>query len=72
MSKEKENISIAKMKEALVENSMCYLTDLVIEDRYNELYNYVETHFWSDFESMDDNEIVEQYGWLTEHNEEDA
>jgi hypothetical protein len=51
---------------------MCYLTDLVIEDRYNELYNYVETHFWSDFESMDDNEIVEQYGWLTEHNEEDA
>jgi hypothetical protein len=21
---------------------------------------------------MDDNEIVEQYGWLTEHNEEDA
>jgi hypothetical protein len=72
MSKEKENISIAKMKEALVENSMCYLTDLVIEDRYNELYNYVETHFWSDFERMDDNEIVEQYGWLTEHNEEDA
>lgn len=68
----KKNISIAKMKEALVENSMCYLTDLVIEDRYNELYNYVETHFWSDFESMNDNEIVEQYGWLTEHNEEDA
>ena len=29
----KKNISIAKMKEALVENSMCYLTDLVIEDR---------------------------------------
>ena len=70
MSKEKQTISIAKMKEALVENSMCYVTDLVIEDRYTELYEYVETHFWSDFKSMEDNEIVEQYGWLTEHSEE--
>ena len=68
----KKNISINEMKAKLVESNMEYVHDLVIQDKYDELYNYVETHYFSDFKSMDDNEIVEQYGWLTEHNEEEA
>ena len=65
-------MTIEEMKSALVENNMNYVRDLVIKDRYEELYDYVETHYFSDFQDLEDGEIIEMYGWLTEHSEEEA
>ena len=65
-------MTIEEMKSKLVESNMKYVHDMVIQDRYEELYDYVETHYFSDFKDIDDKEIIEQYGWLTEHSEEEA
>jgi|TARA_A100001388_G_scaffold5536_2_gene4053 hypothetical protein len=65
-------MSIEEMKAKLVESNMKYVHDMVMQDRYEELYDYVETHYFSDFKDIDDKEIIEQYGWLTEHSEEEA
>ena len=65
-------MSIEEMKAKLVESNMKYVHDMVMQDRYEELYDYVETHYFSDFKDIDDKEIIEQYGWLTEHSKEEA
>ena len=49
---------------------MKYVHDMVIQDRYEELYDYVETHYFSDFQDLEDGEIIEMYGWLCEHQED--
>ena len=64
-------MTIEEMKTKLVESNMQFVKDMVIQDRYQDLYDYVETHFFSDFRDVDDQEIIEQYGWLTEHSEEE-
>ena len=65
-------MTIEEMKSKLVESNMKYVHDMVIQDRYEELYDYVETHYFSDFQDLEDGEIIEMYGWLTEHSEEEA
>ena len=63
-------MTIEEMKTKLVESNMQFVNDMVIQDRYQELYDYVETHFFSDFQDLEDGEIIEMYGWLTEHQED--
>tara|TARA_A100000164_G_scaffold365226_1_gene384546 strand:- start:65 stop:256 length:192 start_codon:yes stop_codon:yes gene_type:complete len=63
-------MTIEEMKTKLVESNMQFVKDMVIQDRYQELYDYVETHFFSDFQDLEDGEIIEMYGWLTEHQED--
>ena len=61
-----KKITIEEMKKKLVESNMQHVKDMVIQDRYEELYDFVETHFFSDFRDVDDDEIIEQYEWLNE------
>ncbi len=61
-----KKITIEEMKKKLVESNMQHVKDMVIQDRYEELYDFVETHFFSDFRDVDDEEIIEQYEWLNE------
>ena len=63
-------MTIEEMKSALVENNMNYVRDLVIKDRHKELHEYVKLHFFSDFQDLEDGEIIEMYGWLCEHQED--
>ena len=61
-----KKVTIEEMKKKLVESNMQHVKDMVIQDRYEELYDFVETHFFSDFRDVDDEEIIEQYEWLNE------
>ena len=63
-------MTIEEMKSALVENNMNYIRDLVIKDKHEELHEYVKWNYFSDFENFEDGEIIEMYGWLTEHSED--
>ncbi|BCV01670.1 MAG: hypothetical protein CM15mV44_0610 [uncultured marine virus] len=40
------------MKAKLVESHMEFVRDMVIQDRHEELYDYVETHYFSDFKDI--------------------
>ena len=56
-------MSIEEMKDRLVDNEIDYLKDLVITDKYDELFEFVYLYCFSDFKSMSDEEIIEQYEW---------
>jgi hypothetical protein len=56
-------MSIEEMKARLVENEMEYIQDLVITDKYDELFEFVYLNCFSNFKSMSDEEIKEQYEW---------
>jgi hypothetical protein len=51
------------MKNRLVDNEIDYLRDLVITDKYDELFEFVYLNCFSNFKSMSDEEIKEQYEW---------
>ena len=59
-------MTIEEMKAKLVESHVEFVRDMVIQDRHEELYDFVETHFFSDFRDVNDEEIIEQYEWLNE------
>jgi len=54
-------MTIEEMKSRLVENEMEYIQDLVITDKYDELFEFVYLNCFSNFKSMSDEEIKEQY-----------
>ena len=56
-------MSIEEMKARLVENEMEYIQDLVITDKYDELFEFVYLNCFSNFKSMSAEEIKEQYEW---------
>ena len=56
-------MSIEEMKARLVENEMEYIQDLVITNKYDELFEFVYLNCFSNFKSMSDEEIKEQYEW---------
>ena len=56
-------MTIEEMKSRLVENEMEYIQDLVITDKYDELFEFVYLNCFSNFKSMSDEEIKEQYEW---------
>ena len=56
-------MTIEEIKARLVENEMEYIQDLVITDKYDELFEFVYLNCFSNFKSMSDEEIKEQYEW---------
>lgn len=56
-------MTIEEMKDRLVDNEVDYLKDLVIKDKYDGLFEFVYLNCFSNFKSMSDEEIREQYEW---------
>ena len=56
-------ITIEEMKDALVDNEIDYIKQMVIEDKHDDLFEFVYLNCFSNFKSMDDEEIKEQYEW---------
>lgn len=56
-------MTIEEIKARLVENEMEYIQDLVITNKYDELFEFVYLNCFSNFKSMSDEEIKEQYEW---------
>ena len=59
-------MTIEEIKARLVENEMEYIQDLVITNKYDELFEFVYLNCFSNFKSMSDEEIKEQYEWRYE------
>ena len=56
-------MTIEEMKDRLVDNEIDQIKDLVIRDKYDELFEFVYLNCFSNFKSMSDEEIKEQYEW---------
>ncbi len=56
-------MTIEEIKARLVENEMEYIQDLVITNKYDELFEFVYLNCFSNFKDMSDDEIKEQYDW---------
>jgi len=61
-------VTIEDMKEAIVENEMEYVREIVIKNRWDELFDYVYAHFFDSrlqsyrsFKHIDDKDIIELY-----------
>ena len=54
-------ITIEEMKDALVESEIDYIREMVNRDRYDDLFEFVYLNCFSNFKSMSDEEIKEQY-----------
>ena len=54
-------MTIEEMKARLVENEMEYIQDLVITNKYDELFEFVYLNCFSNFKSMSDEEIKEHF-----------
>ena len=64
-------IPIEEMKEMVVESEIDYVRDLVIKDRYDELYDFIMGYCFNDFKMMSEEEIKEQYEWRFGFEEEE-
>ena len=56
-------MSIKEMKERIVDNEIDYIREMVNRDRYDDLFEFVYLNCFSNFKSMSDEEIKEQYEW---------
>tara|TARA_R100000664_G_scaffold33453_1_gene50605 strand:- start:305 stop:511 length:207 start_codon:yes stop_codon:yes gene_type:complete len=56
-------ITIEEMKDTLVESEIDYIIEMVNRDRYDDLFEFVYLNCFSNFKSMSDEEIKEQYEW---------
>ena len=63
-------MSIEEMKDRLVDKQIDYLKDLISKDKPDELFLYVCINFFDNFESMSDEEILEEYEWIAEEYDE--
>tara|TARA_R110001592_G_scaffold183845_1_gene427598 strand:+ start:201 stop:407 length:207 start_codon:yes stop_codon:yes gene_type:complete len=63
-------MSIEEMKNRLVDKQIDYLKDLISKDKPDELFLYVCINFFDNFESMSDEEILEEYEWIAEEYDE--
>ena len=59
-------MSIEEMKARLVENEMEYIQDLVITNKYDELFEFVYLNCFSNFSLKTDEDIKKMYNWLFE------
>ena len=57
-------MSIEEMKDRLVDNEIDYIKDLVIRDKHDELFEFVYLNCFSNFKSMSDEDIKQQYEWI--------
>tara|TARA_R110001632_G_scaffold7608_2_gene30295 strand:+ start:124 stop:378 length:255 start_codon:yes stop_codon:yes gene_type:complete len=64
------SMSIEEMKNRLVDKQIDYLKDLISKDKPDELFLYVCINFFDNFESMSDEEILEEYEWIAEEYDE--
>ena len=63
-------MSREEMKNRLVDKQIDYLKDLISKDKPDELFSYVCINFFDNFESMSDEEILEEYEWIAEEYDE--
>ena len=56
-------IPIEEMKKMLVESEIDYVRDLVIKNKYDDLYEFVMWYCFNDFKTMSEEEMEEQYEW---------
>tara|TARA_R110000822_G_scaffold12014_2_gene43395 strand:+ start:30 stop:308 length:279 start_codon:yes stop_codon:yes gene_type:complete len=63
-------MSREEMKNRLVDKQIDYLKDLISKDKPDELFLYVCINFFDNFESMSDEEILEEYEWIAEEYDE--
>ena len=54
-------MQIEDMKEAIVENEMEYVREIVFKNKWDELFDYIYTHTYSNFKGIDDKDIIELY-----------
>lgn len=64
-------IPIEEMKEMLVESEIDYVKDLVIKNKYDELYEFIMRYCFYDFKMMSEEEIEIQYEWRFGFEEEE-
>lgn len=64
-------IPIEEMKEMLVESEIDYVKDLVIKNKYDELYEFIMSYCFYDFKIMSEEEIERQYEWRFGFEEEE-
>jgi len=56
-------ITIEEMKDALVDNEIDYIKQMVIEDKHDDLVEFVYINSFNNFKSMGDEEIKDLYEW---------
>lgn len=56
-------VPMEEMKEMIVESEIDYVKDLVIKNKYDDLYEFIMLYCFSDFKTMSEEEIEEQYEW---------
>jgi hypothetical protein len=49
------------MRDQLVNNEIDYISQMVIHDRHQELFDFVYTNSFRDFKNIDDNDVIEMY-----------
>ena len=57
-------MTIEEMKDRLVDNEIDYIKDLVIRDKYDELFEFVYLNCFNNFKDISDEEIKGQYEWI--------
>ena len=53
--------TIEEMRDQLVNNEIDYISQMVIHDRHQELFDFVYTNSFRDFKNIDDNDVIEMY-----------
>ena len=56
-------ITIEEMKDALVDNEIDYVKNMVENCDYDELFKFVYVNSFNNFKSMGDEEIKDLYEW---------
>ena len=56
-------MKIEEIKYAIVDNEIDYIKQMVIEDKWDDLVEFVYANCFDDFKSMSNEEIKEQYEW---------
>ena len=60
---DKSMMPIEEIKEMLVKDEIDYVRDLVLKNKYDELYKFIMLYCFNDFKTMSEEEIEEQYEW---------
>ena len=63
-------VPMEEMKEMIVESEIDYVKDLVIKNKYDDLYEFIMLYCFNDFKTMSKEEIEEQYEWRFGNKEE--
>ena len=63
-------MSIEEMKKMIVDSEIDHVKDLVIKNKYDDLYEFIMLYCFNDFKTMSKEEIEEQYEWRFGYKEE--